>query len=644
LFFCFILLYPISLLFAPNALARDVYWLGLGLGFNAYEKIDIDELHTPWIYNWGAGDSYMFEHTDHNNPDLDYPSKYIPTFYSCGTSDINLAINWIEKNQYVGPAIVFNEPDNSAEQLRSCTTDGVNPVQAVIAIDTITTWRDDYFNRTGNYVDLIMGGTFYHPGDQSIFWLDKFKTEWDKNHTTQWPDVEGLHFHLYLTQVNYGEDYVNTINTLKNSINGTNRWEDWLEANPYAKGTKDMVWITEVGVLGSSMSAINVDKVAEEILPFLYGFEWIDRVFWFSHSNSIYKQFNKTTSLVDGVTKIRNPLYYTIQSLGWNYGVGLTPIEVTEWTSYANLMTNEFTWDYARQDHHWWKSSINSTSKSEIHPSGDLKLIALPSTGNYGSCWNYETTGLANGTTYRLKADYSSNFPTNESYFQIMTQSKPDYLTTPIYTNGAGSIDQTFNVYDLVGGAVTLKFCSKGQNLAQQSAATLRHVTFETVSEPVITVKDTTVASNLITNNMTSFGACSSASWCRSYVDNNIIKNKTAITSTGKLRITSSANTGNFGSCWIQNIYGGIANGSTYRLKAQVNSNTFATNVVSIQLQTQSGADYFYMNGTTSTLDETFTVTDASNPNYMAVRFCSSGTGTAAAGATLTKLSLEKLN
>jgi hypothetical protein len=353
--FSLLLLFSISAMSPPNLAHADYDpWLGIGLGFNNYTKADINDLGNVWVYNWGAGNTHSnFPPTDDNtegytysnNPDVDFEGRYVPTIYGCdvgGEGGIDDVFNWVAKNNYVGPMIVFNEPDN--QTMYSCSVDLVNNqkvlnmAKAVNAVEYIVSKRDTYYANTGNYVDLLIGGTYASPNNnwdwwnydsspQNLspwdkgFWFDLFLTEWENQHGTgTWPNVEGVHIHSYHLYA-FGNQSAAYINALKENFTGSLNdpndvgWNEWLDNHPQAYGNKNMVWITESGILDGTVSTANVNTVMNAVLPFYRNnTPYIGRVAWYTHTtNNYFRSSNKNTSLIDNLDKTKTTLWNTYQ-------------------------------------------------------------------------------------------------------------------------------------------------------------------------------------------------------------------------------------------------------------------------------------------------------------------------------------------
>lgn len=643
--------------FSPSialAVSGDEQFLGLGLGWNEYTKSDIDDLGGPWVYNWGVGDTTG----NGKNPQIDFPGKYVPMLYDCSLTGFNSFKAWIELHEYAGYALIFNEPDNTGQTWSSCS----NPMSnAVTAIDRVTAWRDTYFALTGNYVDLIFGGTFaspnttWDPYNNALggFWFDKFKTAWTAAHPgSSWPNVQGVHFHAYAYVGN--TDASSITSAIKADWNASNGWEAYLNAHPEVEGTKDEVWISETGVLNSAVTQSNVNTVMGSVLTYFKGKSRIDRLAWFTHStNAANRNDRFNTSLVDQSNGSRTSLWtnFDVRCSAYNSGYcspaspNTIPIDVKDTSISNNLISNVYSSDLFVLDK-WYKTIANGNSGAYIQGNGDLAIYSLPVAGGFGSCWIYEMSGApANGSTYRIRVKYHSSF-VNSSFIQLATQTNQNYWAPPYWTLNVpySSLDSEPYIYDPVGGVLKFKFCSLGNYTPTADyVANLSNISVVKTAGPNIAVKDTTVSGNDITNSVNNNMSCAYGKWCRWYRDGNYALNPTVINAT-KLRLTVTPTSGNFGSCWIQWIEDGEADGETYNLKASIDTD-FDTNITYIGIETATNPNYatFYANGSSALIDQNVYINDAGDPDHIAVKFCTYGTGSDSSRAILKSLSFKQL-
>ena len=158
-----------------------------------------------------------------------------------------------------------------------------------------------------------------------------------------------------------------------------------------------------------------------------------------------------------------------------------------------------------------------------------------------------------------------------------------------------------------------------------------------------ITVKDITVPGNMITNAYKTNLSCDGGYWCRWYRNG---KSTGSIATDGSLNISTPAATSEYGACWIHWINGAKADGSTYRIRATVNSN-YPNSTSFIQIQTYNNDNYvknpwMFTNGA-SQIDRTIVIKDA-YPNWIAIKYCTwGGKTTSASTATLKSISFEKV-
>lgn len=297
------------------AYARSTPFLGVGLGWNTYNKQDVSELGPAWVYNWTVPSA------SGNNPYSDFGAEYVPMVFGCGGND--RVKTWIQNTSYQGPVLFLNEPDNGTG------ADGSNcpPETAIPLLEDFINWKNTtYLPQTGRTIDIIFGGWYWGP-DMCLgegtndwcgkkytyngvrrFWFDDFYVRWCARHTVngvcQNPDIAGVHFHLYPW---YPDDYPpgptlpdrlskeSLVAHLKRRMTGGRDpvwnidlpgWKTWLNnpANRWALGTKGELWITEFGVLLERVPKDSVEYVMQQMIPYLSQDTQIKRVSWFSHA------------------------------------------------------------------------------------------------------------------------------------------------------------------------------------------------------------------------------------------------------------------------------------------------------------------------------------------------------------------------
>lgn len=154
-----------------------------------------------------------------------------------------------------------------------------------------------------------------------------------------------------------------------------------------------------------------------------------------------------------------------------------------------------------------------------------------------------------------------------------------------------------------------------------------------------IDVADKSVAGNLITNNKRADGQCDYGQWCK------WTRNQTSasdIQSNGDLKLSSKATSQEYGSCWIQWVQNGKADGTFYRLRASLSSN-FPSGSSFFQFETSNTVNMLNppinTSGKTS-IDWAGYLNDSNLP--LSLKFCTWGTGTVNAQAVLQSVSLIK--
>lgn len=205
---------------------------------------------------------------------------------------------------------------------------------------------------------------------------------------------------------------------------------------------------------------------------------------------------------------------------------------------------------------------------------------------------------------------YSTAVATNENRYRITSLTKP-------YTN-------------VLNGIPRSKYTHFTNDCADAGKCTR------------IKVADTAVPLNLLKNVYSR--PCAYGKWCKWQGTNYSSWNN--ITAAGKLELTNTAVSGQYGSCWIQWIPQ-PENGATYRLTGNYSStNPFPNNKAFMQIEVQGNANYLstpvYLNGSSGSFSRTFTYN--SSGSFMSVKFCSWGSGLSSDRVVrLEKVGLEKL-
>ncbi len=266
-----IILGIITLFVAPlrvDAYVRTEPFLGLGLGWNIYNKADVDELGPAWVYNWTV--PWIAD----KNPYVDFGKNYVPMVWGCAPGSNEGVESWIESAGYEGYVMYLNEPDNGHEGAGS----NCPPATAVTNLAQFIEWKNNYKNATGRTIDIIFGGVvfgpdmpsarFYGEGDDKRYWLEEFILLWRAAYGTD-PDIAGTHFHIYPWNLLL-TDKDDILAHMKRRIEGGydptyqltfSGWNDWYDQNQWAWGTKNQIWLTEVGLLEANIPKETVDYI-----------------------------------------------------------------------------------------------------------------------------------------------------------------------------------------------------------------------------------------------------------------------------------------------------------------------------------------------------------------------------------------------
>ncbi len=161
-------------------------------------------------------------------------------------------------------------------------------------------------------------------------------------------------------------------------------------------------------------------------------------------------------------------------------GLG-TVIKVKDQSVANNIITNTSRSDFACEFGKWCKWQRVNYSSSIINQDGSISVYTPARSGDFGSCWIQWLQGAkADGSTYRVRATFESDFPLNTSFIQLQTYNKVNYLSRPWYTTGRTAIDETVTITDSYRDFVAIKFCSFGNNsTATSRSSTLRKISVE---------------------------------------------------------------------------------------------------------------------------------------------------------------------
>ncbi len=156
-------------------------------------------------------------------------------------------------------------------------------------------------------------------------------------------------------------------------------------------------------------------------------------------------------------------------------------IKVKDQSVANNIITNTSRSDFACEFGKWCKWQRVNYSSSIINQDGSISVYTPARSGDFGSCWIQWLQGAkADGSTYRVRATFESDFPLNTSFIQLQTYNKVNYLSRPWYTTGRTAIDETVTITDSYRDFVAIKFCSFGNNsTATSRSSTLRKISVE---------------------------------------------------------------------------------------------------------------------------------------------------------------------
>lgn len=130
---------------------------------------------------------------------------------------------------------------------------------------------------------------------------------------------------------------------------------------------------------------------------------------------------------------------------------------------------------------YWIANASSSVAKSA---GGRLTVQTQPTTGTYGACWyqwvsNLDESPVADGSTYRLRADFTSTYPGGGGFPTSFITIQTENHDNNVYWSTVGSthLDETFVLSDEDPDSfVSVKFCSYGVNATQSATATLSNI------------------------------------------------------------------------------------------------------------------------------------------------------------------------
>ena len=294
-----------------HAYVRSTPFLGIGLGWNIYNKADVSELGPAWVYNW------TLPPATGNNPYTDFGSQFVPMVWGCGG---NVSVqNWITTNSYSGPVLFLNEPDNGTEGGGS----NCSPSNAVLQLESFITWKKAYELQTSRTIDIIFGGTYFGPdmnwarNASGRIWIEEFYVQWKARNVVD-PDIAGVHLHMYpwYPDVDASQPLPSWLSKesllahMKRRWTGGRDplynqdfigWKQWLNdpVNKWALGTKSEIWITEMGILHDRVPKTSADYVLKEIIPYFESEPMMKRVAWFAHAVRTDWPWFDQTALMD---------------------------------------------------------------------------------------------------------------------------------------------------------------------------------------------------------------------------------------------------------------------------------------------------------------------------------------------------------
>jgi len=232
--------------------------------------------------------------------------------------------------------------------------------------------------------------------------------------------------------------------------------------------------------------------------------------------------------------------------------------------------------------------------------------------------------------------------------YEMSDSSKTKDWTINSYTSGLTPGNYVFAINQVAGGVgcsgnpiCTMNGGSVNCGSSWISCGGSDYVTFAALPKPMprIDVVDTSVAGNLLTNNQRTDGQCDYGQWCK-WSRNGT--STTEVLSNGDLRLTSKTSNQEYGSCWIQWVQNAKADGSYYRLRANLSSN-FPSTSSFFQFEMQGTDNYLnppiYTGGKTS-VDWVGPINKSNLP--ISLKFCTWGTGTVNAQAVLQSVSFVK--
>lgn len=411
-------------------------------------------------------------------------------------------------------------------------------------------------------------------------WLSSFINAYRTNNGQANPPIQGIHFHIY-PSVSSLDPEVNTASMTSN----IDTWINWI--NQPAQDWLDTKenWITEYGVLYPSNWGVTM-----------------------ATTNTI---FIDVTDYIQSQPRISRAAWYVYSYLDWE------DRSLTALRYYNNT-----------------KDDGGATTKYNVYKNKckDEGLCpVLPTQGLNGTC---SLTNLKATWTLPNAAPYATEITVKD----VTVPASPVTLGTSVHSSTSATF--TTGSYHTAGHTYSIEARTKQTVIGGFKYSVVRT---KQVVCPAITVKDTAIPNNLITNGIDPDLNCYFGKWCTWERNATSTEN---ITSTGKIRISSTATSGDYGSCWIQWMQYAPDN-SSYRMRGTYSSTTaFPTNVAFLQIEVPGNANFLspgvYLNGLSGSFDRTFTI--PAGTGSFAVKFCSWGTNLpAAADKQLNTLSVIKL-
>lgn len=495
----FLIIFFILQTSSVSAATRTSPFLGLGLGWNIYNKPDVSELGSAWVYNWSVPGS------SGNNPYTDFGKAFVPMVFDCNA---NTAVqNWINSTNYEGPVLFLNEPDNGPEAGGS----QCEPGTAVTKLAEFITWKNTYKQQTGKTIDVIFGGVYFGPDmnwarvyPNNRFWLEEFYFQWKAKYSSD-PDIAGIHFHLYpwYPDVAATEPLPSWLSKESLVAHMQRRWtggqdplynqnligwKQWLEntSNKWALGTKNEIWITETGVLHERVPKTSVDYVLNQMIPYYSNQTTIKRVAWFAHAvNPSWTAFDQTALMdLNNANRTSTWTAFKTQCSTNKYCVATTSTTPTATPTISSTRTP--TPSPTRTP-----TPTSTTSVTTITATEDAHVNRSSANTNYG-----------NTTTLIVSA--SSSQPTYISYIKFNTSTikgkvlKTAYLKLKV-SNSTTMAQNVYKSQDATWTENTINY-NNSRSISMSKVATIPNATSgQIISVDVKNAFGSTVTANSMT-------------------------------------------------------------------------------------------------------------------------------------------------